>query len=380
MANAGEAAKAAPWRDPGARAYVQIERVSKSFGDFKAVDDVSLKIYQGEIFCLLGASGCGKTTLLRMLGGFETPTSGRILIDGEDMSGVPPYERPVNMMFQSYALFPHMSVEQNVAFGLKQDGVAKGEIAERVGTMLDLVKLRGFEKRKPHQLSGGQRQRVALARSLVKRPKLLLLDEPLGALDKKVREHTQFELIGLQDKLGVTFLVVTHDQEEAMTLASRIGVMDHGEIVQAGTPAEIYEFPSSRFVADFVGSVNIFEGKLLDDEPEYVRIGSEELGGTIYVSHGISAAPEAVVWAAIRPEKIFMSTAAPHGAGSDNVVRGAVQDIAYLGDLSIYLVKLPTGKVVRVTQPNTSRHAEAITWEQQVYLSWDASSPVVVTR
>jgi putrescine transport system ATP-binding protein len=381
MANSGDAAKAAPWRDPGARPYIEIERVTKTFGDFKAVDDVSLKIYKGEIFCLLGASGCGKTTLLRMLGGFETPSSGRILIDGEDMTGVPPYERPVNMMFQSYALFPHMNVEQNVAFGLKQDKVPKAEIAERVTTMLELVKLASFAKRKPHQLSGGQRQRVALARSLVKRPKVLLLDEPLGALDKKLREHTQFELIGLQDKLGVTFLVVTHDQEEAMTLASRIGVMDHGEIVQAGTPSEIYEFPSSRFVADFVGSVNIFEGKLLEDEPEYVRIGSAELGAAIYVSHGISAAPESTVWAAIRPEKIFMSTAPPAdaGHGNDNLVRGVVQDIAYLGDLSIYLVKLPGGKVVRVTQPNTSRHAEAITWEQQVYLSWDASSPVVLT-
>jgi len=382
MANSSGAAKAAPWQDPSARPYVEIERVTKTFGDFKAVDDVSLKIYKGEIFCLLGASGCGKTTLLRMLGGFETPTSGRIVIDGEDMTGVPPYERPVNMMFQSYALFPHMNVEQNVAFGLKQDRVPRSEIVERVATMLELVKMGSFAKRKPHQLSGGQRQRVALARSLVKRPKVLLLDEPLGALDKKLREHTQFELIGLQDKLGVTFLVVTHDQEEAMTLASRIGVMDHGEIVQAGTPPEIYEFPSSKFVADFVGSVNMFEGKLVEDEPEYVRIGSAELGATIYVSHGISAAPEATVWAAIRPEKIFMSTAPPAstGPGSDNIVRGAVQDIAYLGDLSIYLVKLATGKVVRVTQPNTSRHAEAITWDQQVYLSWDTSSPVVVTR
>jgi putrescine transport system ATP-binding protein len=244
--------------------------------------------------------------------------------------------------------------------------------------MLDLVKLGDFAKRKPHQLSGGQRQRVALARSLVKQPKLLLLDEPLGALDKKLREHTQFELISLQDKLGVTFVVVTHDQEEAMTLASRIGVMDHGEIVQAGTPSEIYEFPSSKFVADFIGSVNIFEGKLIEDEPEHVRIASAELGATVYVSHGISAAPEATVWVAVRPEKIFMSTAQPEG--TDNVVRGSVQDIAYLGDLSIYLVKLPTGKVVRVTQPNTSRHAEAITWDQQVYLCWDAASPVVVTR
>src|SRR5450432_1278641 len=367
-----------PWRDPAAEPYIRVEHVTKRFGDFVAVNDVSLSVFRGELFSLLGGSGCGKTTLLRMLGGFETPSSGRIFIDGEDMTGVPPYERPVNMMFQSYALFPHMSVERNVAFGLKQDRLPKHEIQERVATMLDQVKMSDYAKRMPHQLSGGQRQRVALARSLVKRPKLLLLDEPLGALDKKLREHTQFELISLQDKLGVTFIVVTHDQEEAMTLASRIGVMNHGEIVQAGTPSEIYEFPSSKFVADFVGSVNMFEGKLIEDEPEYVRIGSDELGGTIYVSHGISAPPEAIVWAAVRPEKIFMSTAPPQG--TDNVVRGAVQDIAYLGDLSIYLVKLPTGKVVRVTQPNTSRHAEAITWDQQVYLSWDATSPVVVTR
>jgi putrescine transport system ATP-binding protein len=370
--------KPAPWTDPNAKPYVQIERVTKKFGDFTAVDDVSLKIYKGEIFCLLGASGCGKTTLLRMLGGFETPTSGRILIDGEDMTGVPPYERPVNMMFQSYAIFPHMNVEQNVAFGLKQDRVPKAEIKERVATMLELVKMSEFAKRKPHQLSGGQRQRVALARSLVKRPKLLLLDEPLGALDKKLREHTQFELISLQDKLGVTFVVVTHDQEEAMTLASRIGVMNHGEIVQSGTPSEIYEFPSTKFVADFIGSVNMFEGKLIEDEPNYVRIQSDELGGTIFVNHGISAPPEAVVWAAVRPEKIFMTTACPEG--HDNVVQGSVQDIAYLGDLSIFLVKLPTGKIVRVTRPNTSRHSEAITWDQQVHLSWDSSSPVVVTR
>src|SRR5487761_2138126 len=274
---ADEAARPAPWNDASAKPYVELVRVSKFFGDFKAVDDVSLKIYRGEIFCLLGASGCGKTTLLRMLGGFETPSSGRIFIDGEDMTGVPPYERPVNMMFQSYALFPHMTVEQNVAFGLKQDRVPKAAIRERVAAMLDLVKLGEYAQRKPSQLSGGQRQRVALARSLVKRPKLLLLDEPLGALDKKLREHTQFELIGLQHQLGVTFLVVTHDQEEALPLASRIAVMDHGEIAQAGTPTEIYEFPSSKFVADFVGSVNMFEGKLIEDEPEYVRIASEEL-------------------------------------------------------------------------------------------------------
>jgi putrescine transport system ATP-binding protein len=374
----GPTAKAEPWKDPAARPYVRIERVSKKFGDFTAVDDVTLNIYKGEIFCLLGASGCGKTTLLRMLGGFETPTSGCIYIDGEDMTGVPPYERPVNMMFQSYAIFPHMNVEQNVAFGLKQDRVPKAQIKERVATMLELTKMSAFAKRKPNQLSGGQRQRVALARSLVKRPKLLLLDEPLGALDKKLREHTQFELISLQDKLGVTFVVVTHDQEEAMTLASRIGVMNHGYIAQAGTPAEIYEFPVSKFVADFVGSVNTFEGKLSVDEPDYVRIQSDELGATIMISHGISAPPEALIWVAVRPEKIFMSTTRP--AGEDNIVQGSVQDIAYLGDLSIYLVKLATGKVVRVTRPNTTRHAENIVWDQQVYLCWDASSPVVVTQ
>src|ERR1700674_2518960 len=307
----GAAVKAAPWKDPAARPYVQGDRITKSFGDFKAVDDVSLKIYKGEIFCLLGASGCGKTTLLRMLGGFETPSSGRILIDGEDMTGVPPYERPVNMMFQSYALFPHMNVEQNVAFGLKQDRLPKAQIQERVATMLDLVKMGDYAQRKPHQLSGGQRQRVALARSLVKRPKLLLLDEPLGALDKKLREHTQFELISLQDKLGVTFIVVTHDQEEAMTLATRIGVMRAGEILQVGTPTDIYEFPNSRFVADFIGSVNLADGTLVEDEPDHVRIECQQFGGTVYVAHGVSSPPDAVVSVAIRPEKIQLTRARP---------------------------------------------------------------------
>jgi len=273
--------------------YLRIEGVSKRFGDFVAVDNVSLSIFKGEIFCLLGGSGCGKTTLLRMLAGFETPTSGRILIDGQDMSGIPPYERPVNMMFQSYALFPHMTVTQNVAFGLEQEGIDKNEIRRRVDDMLGIVKLGEFAKRKPHQLSGGQRQRVALARALVKKPKLLLLDEPLGALDKKLREHTQFELINLQEQLGVTFVVVTHDQEEAMTLASRIGVMNKGQIVQVGTPTDIYEFPNSRFVADFIGSVNMFDGKLIEDEPAYVKIGCPELETTVFVSHGISAPPDA---------------------------------------------------------------------------------------
>nr|WP_298718563.1 polyamine ABC transporter ATP-binding protein [uncultured Steroidobacter sp.] len=369
----------AVWNDPQAVPYVHIDRVTKKFGDFVAVNDVSLKIYKKELFCLLGGSGCGKTTLLRMLAGFEEPTSGKLFIDGVDMTGIPPYERPVNMMFQSYALFPHMTVEQNVAFGLKQDGVPKDEIAARVDDMLKLVRLQQFARRKPHQLSGGQRQRVALARSLVKRPKLLLLDEPLGALDKKLREHTQFELVNIQEQLGVTFVVVTHDQEEAMTLSTRIGVMNAGEIVQVGTPKDIYEFPSSKFVAEFIGNVNMFEGRLIEDEPDHVRIDSPELGGTIYVDHGVSSAPDAVVFAAIRPEKINISVEPPEQ--TDNVAQGTVKEIAYMGDVSVYLVQLASNKIVRVTQPNTYRHAEAsITWDQTVYLSWHASSPVVVSE
>jgi putrescine transport system ATP-binding protein len=368
-----------PWADPDAKPYVRIEKVTKKFGDFVAVDDVTLEIYQKEIFCLLGASGCGKTTLLRMLAGFERPTAGRIYIDGVDMTSIPPYERPVNMMFQSYAIFPHMSVEQNVAFGLRQEGVSRAETARRVGEMLELVKLGQFAKRKPHQLSGGQRQRVALARSLVKKPKLLLLDEPLAALDRKLREHTQFELINIQETLGVTFIVVTHDQEEAMTLSSRIGLMDHGDIIQVGTPSEIYEYPSSRFVAEFIGSVNTFEGRLIEDEPSYVRIECDDLEAPIFVDHGVSSAPGATVWAAIRPEKIHVSREKPDGA--DNWAAAVVRDIAYMGDMSIYLLKLDSGKVVRVTQPNVYRHADdRITWDERVYLHWRSDSPVVVTK
>jgi putrescine transport system ATP-binding protein len=366
-----------PWNDPQAVPYISIERVTKKFGDFVAVNDVSLKIYKQELFCLLGGSGCGKTTLLRMLAGFEDPTTGRILIDGVDMTGTPPYERPVNMMFQSYALFPHMTVEQNVAFGLKQDKVSRAEIAARVADMLEMVKLGQFAKRKPHQLSGGQRQRVALARSLVKRPKLLLLDEPLGALDKKLREHTQFELVNLQEKLGVTFVVVTHDQEEAMTLSSRIGVMNAGEIVQVGTPKDIYEYPNSKFVAEFIGNVNMFQGRMIEDLPDRVRIESQELGGTIFVDHGVSSAPDALLWAAVRPEKINISLEKPDQA--DNVAHGKVREIAYMGDVSIYLVQLDSGKIVRITQPNAYRHADdLITWDQSVYIHWHPSSPVVL--
>jgi putrescine transport system ATP-binding protein len=370
-----------PWRDANAQPYVRIEGVTKRFGDFTAVDNVSLSIYKGEIFCLLGGSGCGKSTLLRMLAGFEPLTSGSIFLDGQDMAGIPPYERPVNMMFQSYALFPHMTVQKNIAFGLEQEHLPKGEIAARVEAILDIVKLGEFAHRKPHQLSGGQRQRVALARSLVKRPKLLLLDEPLGALDKKLREHTQFELINIQEQLGVTFIVVTHDQEEAMTLASRIAVMNRGQIVQTGTPTEIYEFPSTKFVADFIGSVNMFEGRLVEDLPDRVRIHSDELGGIVYVDHGISAAPGANVWAAVRPEKIEISRTAPADT-HENFARGVVKEIAYMGDLSVYLVKIDTGKIVRVTLPNTERLSddERILWDETVYLRWHPGSPVVVTQ
>ncbi len=377
MAEVKKGVHAEPWKDPNAQPYVRIENVTKMFGDFTAVDSVSLEIYQAEVFCLLGGSGCGKSTLLRMLAGFETPTSGRVLIDGVDMAGIPPYERPTNMMFQSYALFPHMSVENNVAFGLKQDGVPAAEIQKRVGEMLELVKLEPFARRKPHQLSGGQRQRVALARSLIKQPKLLLLDEPLGALDKKLREETQFELINIQEELGVTFIVVTHDQEEAMTISSRIGVMDAGEIVQTGTPSEIYEYPNSRFVADFIGSVNVFEGRIVEHESDHVRIESEDAGCPIYIDHGVSAVSGARVWVAVRPEKIDITHDKP--AQQDNCVSATVDEIAYMGNQSIYHVLLESGKKLRVTRPNQTRTAtDSITWEDKVFVSWHPSSAVVL--
>jgi putrescine transport system ATP-binding protein len=375
--NTASVQRAAPATTTGAP-YVRIDRLTKRFGDFVAVRQVSLEISRGEIFCLLGGSGCGKTTLLRMLAGFETPTEGAVYIDGVDVTLVPPYERPVNMMFQSYALFPHMTVDQNVAFGLRQDGLPRQEIDARVREMLALVKLDGYEKRKPHQLSGGQRQRVALARALVKRPKLLLLDEPLGALDKKLREHTQFELVNLQEKLGVTFVIVTHDQEEAMTLASRIGVMRGGEILQVGSPTDIYEFPNSRFVADFIGSVNLAEGKLVEDEPDHVRIDCPQLGGVVYVDHGVSSPPDAIVSVAIRPEKIHLSRERP--AQPDNVLSGVITGIAYLGDATRYLVRLPTGCLLRVTAPNVFRHDERLTHDETVWLHWHPSAVVVVTR
>jgi len=358
--------------------FVEIKNVTKKFGDFTAVDNVSLDIYKSELFCLLGGSGCGKSTLLRMLAGFEEPTSGSILIDGVDMAGMPPWKRPVNMMFQSYALFPHMSVADNIAFGLKREGVGKAEIAARVAEMLDMVQLSHLAKRKPDQLSGGQRQRVALARALIKRPKLLLLDEPLGALDKKLREETQFELINIQESLGVTFVVVTHDQEEAMTLASRIGVMNHGVIVQTDAPHDMYEFPGSRFVAEFIGSVNIFDGRVTEDQPDSVRIWSDDINGELYVNHGISCSPHQQVAVALRPEKIRISRERPTDNGY-NCIEGVIEEIAYMGSLSVFKVKLATGKEVRVTQPNLDRHRDdAFTWEDRVFLHWNEDSSVVL--
>ncbi|HRO11060.1 polyamine ABC transporter ATP-binding protein [Amaricoccus sp.] len=372
-------AAAKPWATGSERPFVRIEKITKKFGDFYAVDDVSLDIWKGELFCLLGGSGCGKSTLLRMLAGFETPTSGRIEIDGQDMTGIPPYARPTNMMFQSYALFPHMTVEKNVAYGLHRDGMKGDEVRDRVADILRLVKLDAFARRKPHQLSGGQRQRVALARSLVKRPKLLLLDEPLGALDKKLREETQFELIKIQETLGVTFIVVTHDQEEAMTLSTRIGVMNAGVIVQVGEPSQVYEYPNSRFVADFVGTVNMFEGRVSEDEPDYISITSPEVGGEIYVGHGVSCVLNQQLWFAIRPEKLRVSRERPEK--EHNVLPAVVEEVAYFGNLSVYRLRLDTGKLVQATKVNLSRSEEdAISWDERVWVTWGDTAGVVLTQ
>ena len=372
------AADTRPWRVPDAKPFVRIRNVTKKFGDVFAVNDVSLDIYKGELFCLLGGSGSGKSTLLRMLAGFEDLTKGTIEIDGQDMSDVPPYKRPINMMFQSYALFPHMTVEANIAYGLKRDHMPKDEIRARVEELLKLVRLEGYGKRKPHQLSGGQRQRVALARALAKRPKLLLLDEPLGALDKKLREDTQFELVKIQETLGVTFIVVTHDQEEAMTLATRIGVMNQGEIAMIGEPHDIYEYPNSRFVAGFIGSVNMVEGVVTEDEDDHVRIRSAELGCDIYVSHGVDCAPDQILWWAIRPEKISLSRERPEGDA--NITKGVVEDIGYLGDMSVYQVRLESGKYLRVTKANSQRgEPDAITWDEEVYATWGGAAGSVLT-
>ncbi len=370
----------------GSVPFLQIKRIVKKFDDVFAVDEVSLDIQQGEIFALLGSSGCGKSTLLRMLAGFEKPTSGQILLAGQDIVGLAPFERPINMMFQSYALFPHLTVWDNIAFGLKRDGMPKADIETRVGQMLELVQLKAYAKRKPHQLSGGQQQRVALARSLAKRPKLLLLDEPLGALDAKLRERTQLELVGIIEKVGVTCVMVTHDQEEAMTMATRIGVMSEGKILQIGKPAEIYETPNCRFVADFIGSVNLFVGAVEVDEPDHVVIASPECKH--YVSHGITGTAGMPVHVAIRPEKMEIQRGIPLDSEREslaevgfNQAEGIIEEIAYLGSLTIFHVKLATGSVVKVTRTNAARHNTVqLTWGDKVVVWWCGSDVVVLTR
>ncbi|MCC5969762.1 MAG: ABC transporter ATP-binding protein [Pararhodobacter sp.] len=378
MSDTALAADTKPWRDTTARPFISIRNITKRFGDFTAVNDISLDIYQGELFCLLGGSGCGKSTLLRMLAGFEVPTAGQILIDGQDMAGVPADKRPTNMMFQSYALFPHMSVEKNVAYGLLREGKSRAEAYARVAEMLKLVKLEALAKRKPHQLSGGQRQRVALARSLIKQPKLLLLDEPLGALDKKLREETQFELIRIQETLGVTFIVVTHDQDEAMTLATRIGVMNEGVITQVGEPRAIYEHPKSRFVADFIGSVNLFEGQVRDPGAPVV-VETPELGTMKALAReGLSAGQQ--VWLALRPERVSLTRTEPAASDSVNTLPGVVEDVAYMGHMSHFRVRLANGRMLRVTLSNRLHDEDPISWDEAVFASWNASAMRVLTE
>ncbi len=358
----------APWADSDAQPFIAFENVTKRFGSFTAVDDITLHVYEREFFSLLGPSGCGKTTLLRMLAGFEEPTSGEILLDGKSLKGVPPHRRPVNMMFQSYALFPHLSVADNVAFGLRQEGMAKAQIGERVATMLKLVKLEDFARRKPHQLSGGQRQRVALARAVAKRPKLLVLDEPLGALDKKLREETQFELMDLQEELGLTFMIVTHDQEEAMTMSDRIAVMDAGVVRQTGTPAEIYEAPNSRYVADFIGSVNTFEGKVRSIDAGMTVLETGD-GFAIRTAGASAVGMGGQTWFAIRPEKVDVTRQKPDQ--DDNCVQGEVWDIAYLGGITVFNVRLDSGKTVKTTVLNSERGVDdPIGYEERVWLSF----------
>ena len=358
--------------------FLTTDCLVKRFGDVTAVNEVSLSIRKGEIFALLGSSGCGKSTLLRMLAGFEQPTSGSILLNGQNIAGLPPYERPINMMFQSYALFPHLTVAENIAFGLKREGMPKEQIAQRVDEMLQLVRLRDYASRKPHQLSGGQQQRVALARSLAKRPQLLLLDEPLGALDKKLREQTQFELVNIIESVGVTVVMVTHDQEEAMTMASRIAVMSEGRVLQIGKPQEVYEYPNCRFVAEFIGNVNLLDGTVETNDSSRCTIKTEL--GTVEVSHGVSVAEGMPISVAIRPEKIRISTTRPEQA-RPNVFSGKVIEIAYLGDVNTYIVRTPSGLKMKITDINARHESEAdITWEDEVFFWWKPESAVVLTH
>ena len=371
-----------PWLDPDTAPFIKVDGITKSFGGFTAVDQVDLEIFRGELFSLLGASGCGKTTLLRILAGLETPTSGKVWIDGVDITQMPAYERPVNMMFQSYALFPHMNVAQNVAYGLKRDGIPKEEIGQRVDQMLAMVELSGFAKRKPHQLSGGEQQRVALARALVKRPKVLLLDEPLAALDKRLREQTQYELMRIQEQLGVTFIVVTHDQQEAMTLSTRIAVMNEGRFIQVGAPTELYENPDNRFIASFIGSVNLFAGRTLtrDDHLYTIALNKHDLQCQVeHTQHLNNGSP---IWVAVRPEKITISRT-PVASEGLNQLTGTVDDIAYTGNLSTYRVKTQPGDIVEVTHPNQSRSRGSqliADWNDTVYLHWTSADSVLLTE
>ena len=363
---------------PG-NAFLRIEGVSKRFGSVTAVDDVSLDIGRGEFFALLGPSGCGKTTLLRMLAGFETPSAGALLLEGEDLAALPPYRRPVNMMFQSYALFPHMTVAGNVAFGLRQDRVPRAEIATRVADALALVELSPLARRKPHQLSGGQRQRVALARSLVKRPRLLLLDEPLAALDKKLREQTQFELMAIQQRVGITFVIVTHDQDEAMTVADRIAVMDRGRIAQVDTPSAIYEAPRSRYVAEFIGDVNIFEGRARAvNGADLVIDQADAPAGLAAPARADGPAAGDSVMLAVRPEKIEIASGPPL-SGTYNAMEGEVTEVGYLGSVSTYRVRLDSGKTVVSTQTNRLRHGVgAVDRGARVHLSWPVEASILL--
>ena len=357
--------------------FVKLVDVVKIFGDTVAVKSVNLSVRRNEIFALLGSSGCGKSTLLRMLAGFEQPTSGQILLDGVDIAGIAPYKRPVNMMFQSYALFPHMTVEDNVAFGLKQEGIARNEIHDRVFAALDLVQMAAYSRRKPGQLSGGQQQRVALARSLVKRPKLLLLDEPMSALDKQIRQKTQIELVKILDQVGVTCIMVTHDQEEAMTMGNRLAVMTDGQIVQCGTPHDVYTFPNSQFVASFIGSTNIFTGRIVVDEPDHVLIESDELMRPMYVNHGVSEPLGMEIFVSIRPEQIRVLRDQPED--ETNVGHGMVTHLAWMGSYALYQIRLDSGKIIEASVPSiklTQEDAPGI--DDEVYITWGPDSGTVL--